>query len=158
VNRVRIVTDPVCDLPQAIVDEPGIAVVPLSATMQSAELASRDVDAAPVSVIDGRTVSLAQGMIVVECACHAAGGASHDEVLARAGEPIASAQLWRAVDTLAAAGAVSNVGVHHAACPDVEQFVEMTGSVHDNEIVVGDIGPVVGAHTGRGTIGIAWNA
>jgi len=271
---VRIVTDSACDLPQALVDELGIAVVPLtiridgteyvdrrdltpaafwtkcaaaaelpstaapapgqftaayqgladdgadsvvvvclsaalSATMQSAELGAREFDAVPVTVIDGRTVSLAQGMIVADCARLAAGGASHDEVVARAGELIASGQLWGAVDTLenlrkggriggakallatalsikpiievrdgkveqggkqrtrskalaflvdklAGAGEVHNVGVLHADCDDVDQFVAMLRAVYDGEIVVGDIGPVVGAHAGKGTIGVAF--
>ena len=42
----------------------------------------------------------------------------------------------------------------HAACDDVDQFVGMLGSVYGGEIVVGDIGPVVAAHTGKGTIGV----
>jgi DegV family protein with EDD domain len=183
----------------------------LSATMQSAEVGARSFDGAPVSIVDGRTVSLAQGMIVADCARLAASGADHAAVVARANELVGSAQLWGAVDTLeylrkggriggakallatalsikpiievrdgkveqggkqrtrskalnflvdkvASFGAVDNVGVLHAACADVDDFVGMLRAVHDGEIVVGDIGPVVGAHTGKGTIGIAFNA
>jgi DegV family protein with EDD domain len=181
----------------------------LSATMQSAELGARSFDGAPVTIIDGRTVSLAQGMIVADCARLAAAGADHDAVVARAKALIRSTKLWGAVDTLeylrkggriggakamlatalsikpiievrdgkveqggkqrtrskalaflvdkvASYGGVGNVGVLHAACDDVDQFVGMLGSVYGGEIVVGDIGPVVASHTGKGTIGVSF--
>ena len=53
---------------------------------------------------------------------------------------------------------VRNLCVLHADCADVDAFVEMLRPHYDGEIVVGDIGPVVGAHAGRGTIGIAFHA
>ena len=37
-----------------------------------------------------------------------------------------------------------------------DQFVEMLRPHYDGRIVVGDIGPVVGTHAGRGTIGVAF--
>jgi fatty acid-binding protein DegV len=46
--------------------------------------------------------------------------------------------------------------VLHADCTDVDQFVEQLRPHYDGPMVIGDIGPVVGAHTGRGTIGIAF--
>ena len=54
-------------------------------------------------------------------------------------------------------GQISNLAVMHADCSDVDQFVEMVRSVYDGEIVVGEIGPVVGTHAGRGTIGVAFD-
>lgn len=51
---------------------------------------------------------------------------------------------------------VTNLAVLHADCSDVDHFVEMLRPFYNGEIVVGDIGPVVGSHTGRGTIGIAF--
>ena len=36
----------------------------------------------------------------------------------------------------------------HADCGDVDQFVDMLRPHYDGEIVVGDIGPVVGSHAG----------
>jgi len=273
---VRVVTDSACDLPQRLVDELGIVIVPLtiriagqeyvdraeltpaefwtkcaasptlpetaapapgqfevayralaqdgaesvvvitlssalSATMQSAQLAARSLAGeVPVTVIDSRTVSIAQGMIVADCARLAAGGAAHDAIVARANELVARTKLWGAVDTLenlkkggriggakamlatalsikpiievrdgkveqggkqrtrskalaflvekvASYGAVENLAVMHADCDDVDQFVAMLRKGHDGEIIVGDIGPVVGAHAGRGTIGVAFN-
>jgi fatty acid-binding protein DegV len=46
--------------------------------------------------------------------------------------------------------------VLHADCSDVDEFVAMLKVHHQGEIIVGDIGPVVGTHAGRGTIGIAF--
>jgi DegV family protein with EDD domain len=53
-------------------------------------------------------------------------------------------------------GQIDSVAVLHADCPDVDQFVEMLRPHFDGEIVVGDIGPVVGTHAGRGTIGVGF--
>ena len=61
------------------------------------------------------------------------------------------------VETLINAGPVENLMVMHADCSDVDAFVEMLRPHYDGTIVVGDIGPVVGTHAGRGTIGIAYS-
>lgn len=272
--NVRIVTDSACDLPQSVVDELGIIVVPLtiriggeefvdrrdltpaefwarcasspqlpetaapapgqfeqayrelvadgataivvislsaalSATMQSAELAARSFTAAPVTVVDSRNCTMGLGSIVADCARLARSGAAADEVVARATDLAARTHVWGALDTLdnlkkggriggaramlASAlaikpiievrdgvveqggkqrtrskalaflveklqsyGEVENLAVLHADCSDVDQFVEMLRPHYPGEIVVGDIGPVVGTHAGRGTIGIAF--
>jgi len=60
------------------------------------------------------------------------------------------------VEKLQSYGEVENLAVLHADCSDVDQFVEMLRPHYSGEIVVGDIGPVVGTHAGRGTIGIAF--
>ena len=44
----------------------------------------------------------------------------------------------------------------HADCDDVDEFVARLRPFYRDEIVVGQIGPVVGAHAGLGTIGIAY--
>ena len=274
-NRVRIVTDSACDLPQAVADEFGIEIVPLtiridgheyvdrldlsvaefwakcaasptlpetaapapgqfeqtyralaadgassvvtislsgalSATMQSAELAARSVaDLIPVSVIDSRSATLGLGAIVASCARMAAGGATHDEVVAHATDLAGRTHVWGALNTLdnlkkggriggakallasalaikpiievregkveqggkqrtrskalaflvekvAAVEGLDSLFVLHADCRDVDQFVAMLRPHVDGEIVVGDIGPVVGSHAGRGTIGVAF--
>jgi DegV family protein with EDD domain len=51
---------------------------------------------------------------------------------------------------------IENLAVLHADCSDVDLFVEMLRPVFDGEIVVGEIGPVIGTHGGRGTIGVAF--
>jgi DegV family protein with EDD domain len=274
-NRVRIVTDSACDLPQSVADELGIEIVPLtiridgneyvdrrdltvaefwtkcaasptlpetaapapgqfeqtyrqlaadgagtivtislsaalSATMQSAELAARSVaDLIQVTVIDSRSVTLGLGAIVASCARLAASGATHDEVVSHAHDLAGRTHVWGALDTLdnlkkggriggakallasalaikpiievrdgkveqggkqrtrskalaflvekvAAVVGLDSVFVLQADCSDVDQFVAMLRPHVVGEIVVGDIGPVVGSHAGRGTIGVAF--
>ena len=53
-------------------------------------------------------------------------------------------------------GEIDNLAIMHADCSDVDIFVDMVKAEYDGEIIVGDIGPVVGAHAGRGTIGFAF--
>lgn len=53
-------------------------------------------------------------------------------------------------------GAIENLAVIHADCTDVDLFVEMLAPYYPGDIVVGDIGPVIGTHGGRGTIGVAF--
>jgi len=274
-NRVRIVTDSACDLPQSVADAFAIEIVPLtiridgqeyvdrhdltvaefwakcaasatlpetaapapgqfeqtyrqlaadgatsvvtislsgalSATMQSAELAAREVaELIPVTVIDSRSATLGLGAIVASCARMAAAGATHDEVVGHARDLSGRTHVWGALDTLdnlkkggriggakallasalaikpiievrdgkveqggkqrtrskalaflvdkvAAVDDLDSLFVMHADCRDIDQFVEMLHPHVDGEIVVGDIGPVVGSHAGRGTIGVAF--
>jgi len=278
-NNVRIVTDSACDLPQAVADEWGISIVPLtiridgheyvdrldltpaefwakcavsaalpetaapspgqfeatyrqlaaegassivvvslsgelSATMQSAELAARGVSEGSnpikVSVVDSRSATLGLGSIVTDCARLARGGASHDAVVERATDLATRTKVWGALDTLenlkkggriggakamlASAlaikpiievidgkveqggkqrtrskalaflvdkvreyeGRMSGLAVLHADCTDVDQFVDMLRPLYAGEIIVGEIGPVIGIHAGRGTIGVAF--
>jgi DegV family protein with EDD domain len=54
-------------------------------------------------------------------------------------------------------GRISDLAVLHADCSDVDEFVEMLRPYHSGEIVVGEIGPVIGTHAGRGTIGVAFD-
>lgn len=54
-------------------------------------------------------------------------------------------------------GRVENLAVLHADCSDVDVFVEMLQPHYDGDILVGDIGPVIGTHGGRGTIGVAFH-
>ena len=193
----------------------GIVVVSLSealsATMQSAELAAREVaDVIPVRVVDSRSVSLGVGTIAIACARRAAAGGTLDEVADLARALASRTKVWGALDTLenlkkggriggakamlATAlaikpiievvdgkveeggkqrtrskalkflvdkvaehdGRIDSVAVLHADCADVDQFVEMVRPHYSGEIVVGDIGPVVGTHAGRGTIGVGF--
>lgn len=274
-STVRIVTDSACDLPQAVADELGIVIVPLtiridgveyvdradltpaefwakcaaasslpetaapapgqfeaayrslaadgassvvvidisgalSATMQSAELAARAVaDLIRVEVVDSQQVTLGLGLVVAEAARHARRGADHAEVVRIARDLASRTNVWGALDTLdnlkkggriggaaamlasalsikpiievrdgkveqggkqrtrskalaflvdkvQAAGQLEHLAVLHAACPDVDEFVAQLRPHFGGDIVVGDIGPVVGSHAGPGTIGVAF--
>jgi DegV family protein with EDD domain len=54
-------------------------------------------------------------------------------------------------------GRIDDLAVLHADCSDVDEFVEMLQPFYDGEIVVGEIGPVIGSHGGPGTIGVAFH-
>lgn len=183
----------------------------LSATMQSAELAARavagDID---VRIVDSRNATMGLGLIVLECAELARGGASADEVVARANNIIPRVKVFGALDTLenlkkggriggakalmASAlsikpivevrgglieeagkqrtrskalgflaeklrehvGHVDRLSVLHAQCSDVDSLLAMLKDTYTGDIVISDIGAVIGTHTGVGTIGIAF--
>ena len=163
---VRLVTDSACDLPQSIIDQYGITVVPLtirfgetdyvdredfgpkefwakcaaspvlpetaapapgqfeaayrklqaegatgvlvvslssaiSATMQSAEIAAKAVAGdISVRVVDSRSVSMGQGIIVKSCAADADVGAGLDELAAKAADLSHRVHVYGALDTL----------------------------------------------------------
>ncbi|TVR27306.1 MAG: DegV family protein [Ilumatobacter sp.] len=186
----------------------------LSATLQSAVLAARDVNPdvdLDVRVVDSRSVSLGVGTIALACARAAADGAGLDEVERLAIDLAGRTRVIGALDTLenlkkggrignakallATAlsikpiievidgvveqagkqrtrakalallvdrvrtyeGRITDLAVLHADCSDVDQFVEMLRPLYDGHIVVGEIGPVIGTHAGRGTIGVAFH-
>lgn len=51
---------------------------------------------------------------------------------------------------------ITQLSVLHADCSDVDAFVAQLTTVYSGEIIVGDIGAVIGTHAGRGTIGVAF--
>lgn len=55
------------------------------------------------------------------------------------------------------AARIESLAVLHADCTDVDDFVAMLRPHYAGEIVVGEIGPVIGTHAGRGTIGVAFS-
>ncbi|MGI9030142.1 MAG: DegV family protein [Ilumatobacteraceae bacterium] len=181
----------------------------LSATIQSAELAARDMDV-DVRIVDSRTVSLGLGTIVLACAEAASTGADVDAVEALARRLVGRTRVFGALDTvenlrkggrignakamLATAlaikpiievadgvveqhgkqrtrskalaflvdkvrsfeGRIEHLAVLHADGTDVDAFVDQLRPLAPGGIVVGQIGPVIGAHAGRGTIGVAF--
>ena len=61
------------------------------------------------------------------------------------------------VDQVTSAPGVENLAVLHGDAPDVEQFIELLAPHFPREqIVVGQLGAVVGSHTGPRTIGVAF--
>jgi DegV family protein with EDD domain len=61
------------------------------------------------------------------------------------------------VEKVRNAGPIENLSVLQAQCDDLEVLVSELRKVYSGEIIVGDIGPVIGAHTGAGTIGVAYH-
>lgn len=51
---------------------------------------------------------------------------------------------------------IERLSVLNAQCSDIDAFVAMVKDVYSGEIIVGDIGAVIGTHAGQGTIGIAF--
>lgn len=60
------------------------------------------------------------------------------------------------VDTVANAGDIERLSVMHAKCDDLDDFLGRLQAIYDGEIVVGDIGAIIGAHAGTGTIGVTF--
>lgn len=54
------------------------------------------------------------------------------------------------------AGDLDRVGILHAQCPDVDAFLAQVKDVYSGDVIVSDIGAVIGTHAGEGTIGIAF--
>jgi len=49
---------------------------------------------------------------------------------------------------------IEQLSILNAQCSDIDAFVAMVKEVYTGEIIVGDIGAVIGTHAGQGTIGI----
>src|SRR5947209_3017253 len=61
------------------------------------------------------------------------------------------------VDQVAAEPAIEHLAVMHGAAPDLGDLLDLLAPHFPrDQIIVGDIGPVVGAHTGPRTIGVAY--
>jgi DegV family protein with EDD domain len=66
--------------------------------------------------------------------------------------------LAHLVDIVKAAGAIENLGVLNGASPDLDAFLDLLDGLYPrSEIVVGDIGPVIGSHCGPGTLGVTYH-
>ena len=51
---------------------------------------------------------------------------------------------------------IERLAVLNAQCADIDAFVAMVKEVYTGEIIVGDIGAVIGTHAGQGTVGIVF--
>jgi DegV family protein with EDD domain len=51
---------------------------------------------------------------------------------------------------------VENLAVMHGNAPDAEQFVGMLKATGEREVTVGDVGAVIGTHTGPGVMGVCF--
>ena len=59
-------------------------------------------------------------------------------------------------DTVRAAAPVEYLAVMHGEAADVGDFCDMLAAIHDGDIRVCKVGPVVGTHAGQGVLGIAY--
>jgi DegV family protein with EDD domain len=62
------------------------------------------------------------------------------------------------VDKVRAAGPLERLAVLQADAPDIDAFVAQLAPLAPQPIVVGQVGPVVGTHAGRGAIGVVWHS
>jgi DegV family protein with EDD domain len=60
------------------------------------------------------------------------------------------------LDKLDSYGGVENLAVLNGDCDDIDEFLAALREHYAGDVMVGDIGPVVGSHAGRGTIGLAF--
>lgn len=60
------------------------------------------------------------------------------------------------VDKVAEHSNVTLVAVAHADCSDVDAFVDMLRPVAPGDILIGDVGAVIGAHAGRGAMAVVF--
>ncbi|MCP3936942.1 MAG: DegV family protein [Actinomycetia bacterium] len=54
------------------------------------------------------------------------------------------------------AGEIESLAVMHARCDDLDTFIARLREIHSGEIVVGDIGAVIGSHAGTGVMGVTY--
>jgi DegV family protein with EDD domain len=60
-------------------------------------------------------------------------------------------------DKVRAAGPIARLAAFGADAPDMDEFLAMLDGIHPTEkVLLGDVGPVIGTHTGPGAIGVAW--
>lgn len=181
----------------------------LSATIEAAQQAAREFGAAPVTVIDSRSVSMGLGALVLEAAELAAAGDDAARIEERITAAAAATRVFGALDTLEnlrkggrigaaqsllgsllnikplievrngvvepagrqrtrgkalawlvdtvrSHGGLSRLTVMHAACPDLDVLLDQLAPLYDGEIIVGQIGAVIGSHAGPGTIGVTF--
>ena len=53
-------------------------------------------------------------------------------------------------------GRIEQLGILHAQCADIDSFRSMVTADYDGEVIVGDIGAVIGTHAGQGATGLAF--
>ncbi len=185
----------------------------LSATIQAArQAASESGDDLPVRVVDSRSATMGEGLVVVEAAERAAAGADLEEVAAVAERSASELKVFGVIDTLEnlrrggriggaaamlgsilaikpvievrdgaveeeskqrtrakslrylaakvrAVGPLRRLAVFGADAPDFDVLLDLLADVTPTHPrLVGDIGPVIGTHTGPGAVGAAWLA
>ena len=54
---------------------------------------------------------------------------------------------------------IEQLAVLSAAAPDIEDLLEMLGEIFPRaDMIQADVGPVIGAHSGPGTVGVTFQA
>jgi len=184
----------------------------LSATMQSAQVAAKAVQAdCPVVVVDSLMVSMGLGSLCLTAARRAADGDSLESIVANVTDRRNRSKLYGTLDTLeflkkggrvgnarallgsmlaikpvlevrdgeveeagkvrtrskalrllvdrVKEGPFENLAVLHGNAPDLDELLDLLEPLAPrDEIVVGQIGPVIGTHAGPRVIGVTFQA
>ena len=81
----------------------------------------------------------------------------HGHVEGESKQRTRSRSLNYLADKVKDAGPLARLAVIHALADDLMDFVQLLDGVEvDEEIIISSMGPVIGAHTGVGTIGVAF--
>ncbi len=81
----------------------------------------------------------------------------HDGVVQPAGKVRTRSKALRFITDRMQAGAVESASVLHADAPDLDEFLALVDpAVPHSDVLVTQIGPVVGVHTGPRVIGVIW--
>jgi DegV family protein with EDD domain len=68
-----------------------------------------------------------------------------------------SRSLRYLADKVRDAGAIEQLAVLHGDAPDLEEFLALVAAVHPrDDVIIGDIGAVIGAHSGPRAIGVTF--
>lgn len=78
------------------------------------------------------------------------------EVHAEARQRTRTKALAYLADKVAEAEPVDNLAVMHADVADIDRFIGRLEEIHPGPITVGQIGAVIGAHAGPGTVGVVF--
>lgn len=119
----------------------GVVVLPLSgavsATLQAAELAAQSVASElPVRVIDSKSVSMAQGLVVIAAAEHAAAGKGMEDVAGAATDLIPRIRLYGALDTLEnlkKGGRIGGAQAMLGSMLSIKPIIDITGGQVEQE-------------------------
>ena len=109
----------------------------LSATIEAARQAARAFEGSfEVRIVDSLSVSLGQGLVVVEAAERAESGASIDEVEAAASKAVAGLKLFGAIDTLEnlkRGGRIGNAQALLGSLLSIKPVIEVRGGMVEQE-------------------------
>jgi DegV family protein with EDD domain len=82
----------------------------------------------------------------------------HGEVEQESKQRTRSRALRYLVDKVRDHGTVENLAVMHGDAPDLEQFLDMLSPLYPrDDIIIGDIGAVIGTHAGPRVIGVTFH-
>ena len=85
-------------------------------------------------------------------------GETNGKVEAESKQRTRSKALRYLVEKVRQHGQVEDLAVMHGAAPDVDELLDLLGAVYPrDDIIVGDIGPVIGTHGGPRVIGVVFH-